>query len=223
MNEILEWAEERPIFNLNDLERKSGLDREYLRLKLHRLVKKGNLKRVERGKYTVHEDPMIYATHIETPSFFSYWTALRYYNLTSQEPTHLHVVTRKNRKDIGKITFHSTRRIFGYRRRKYRDFQVFIADKERLLLDCLSKSIVPVEELEELVKEVDSETVTEYTKKFENKALCKRVGYVLEKFGKEIEELQKLIDHNYTPLDLTKPREGGKNSRWKVVVNADVG
>lgn len=222
MNKIKSWAEDRPLFTLNDVERISGLDREYLRVKLHRMVEKKELKRVERGKYTVHEDPLIYATHIETPSFFSYWTALRYYNLTTQEPSRLQVMTRKNRKNLAKIEFHSSTRIFGYRKHQYKGFEIFVADKERLLLDCLSRKIVPVDELTELLEEVDGEKMIGYTKKFENKALSKRVGYLLEEFGENMEQLQEFIDHNYTVLDLSKPEEGEKNPRWKVLVNADV-
>lgn len=219
---ILEWAEERPLFTLNDLERKFAYDRKYLRLKLHRMVEKNDLIRVERGKYTAHVDPMIYATYIETPSFFSYWTALRYYNLTTQQPSRLHIVTRKNRGDLENIKFHSSKNIFGYEKKIYRDFHIFVADKERLLLDCLSKSTVPVEELEELVGEIDKAKIIEYCKKLQSKALSKRTGFLLEKTGREMEELRKQIDHNYVALDLSKPGDGGRNPRWKILVNADV-
>lgn len=222
MSEITDWAEEIPLFSLNDLERRFGHDREYLRLKLHRMVERGDLTRIERGKYTVHDDPMIYATHIETPSFFSYWTALRHYNLTTQQPSRLHVVTRKNRGDFENIKFHSTKNIFGYEKKIYRDFHIFMADKERVLLDCLSKSTVPVEELKEVAREADREKVIKYCEKSRNKALSKRAGFLLEETGKEMDELQEYVDHNYTTLDLSKPRDGKKDTRWKVVVNANV-
>lgn len=222
MLEILEWAGKRPLFTLNDLERKFAYDRKYLRLKLHRMVEKNDLIRVKRGKYTVHDDPMIYATYIETPSFFSYWTALRYYNLTTQQPSRLHVVTGKNRGGLKDIKFHSSKSIFGYEKKIYRDFQIFVADKERLLLDCLSKDTVPVEELTELTREVDKTKIIKYCEKLQSKALSKRAGFLLEKTGREMKKLQEQIGHNYVPLDLSKPRGGERNSRWKIVVNADV-
>ncbi|PTD93892.1 hypothetical protein C9439_05375 [archaeon SCG-AAA382B04] len=222
MADIFEWAEERPLFTLNDLERRFNHDRKYLRLKLHRMVERDKLIRVERGKYTVHDDPMIYATYIETPSFFSYWTALRYYNLTTQQPTRLHVVTRKNRKDIESIIFHSSKNIFGYGKKRYQNFQVFIAEEEKLLLDCLNGKTVPVEELKGLVKKVDKKKIVEYCSKFDSRALCKRAGFLLERAGKDVDKLQNQVNHNYTPLDLSKPREGEKNSRWKILVNSDV-
>ncbi len=219
---ILKWAQGRPLFALNDLERKFGHDRNYLRLKLHRMVEKNDLVRVERGKYTVHNDPMIYATYIETPSFFSYWTALRYYDLTNQPPSRFHVVTRKNRGDLENTKFHSSKKIFGYEKKVYRDFYIFMADKERLLLDCLGKSTVPVEELKDLARETDKTKIIAYCQKFRSISLVKRVGYLLENAGKQMEELQNLIDHNYVPLDLSKPQQGERNSRWKIVVNTDV-
>jgi predicted transcriptional regulator of viral defense system len=203
------------------VEREFGHERKYLRLMLHRMVERGDLVRVERGKFTVHEDPMVYATHIETPSFFSYWTALRYYNLTSQQPFKLHVVARKNRDDLDGIKFHSTAKIFGYQRRPYRDLYIFVADRERLLLDCLAKSTVPVEELAELAREIDCERMTRYCEEFGNRSLAKRAGYLLEREGKKAEKLHGMIDHNYVPIDLSKPVEGRKNTRWKIVVNTD--
>ncbi len=222
MIDILSWAQERPLFTPNDLERRFGLDRGYLRLKLHRMVGRGDLIRVERGKYTVHRDPMIFATYIETPSFFSYWTALRYYNLTTQQPSRLQVVTRKDRPNLEGIEFYSSSRIFGYGRRHYRDHHIFVADKERLLLDCLGVGIVPVEELAELVREADAARVMLYCKEFQSRALAKRAGYLMEQAGKPMEGLRGQVDHNYVPLDLSKPAEGKRSPRWKIVVNADV-
>ncbi len=222
MVDIVSWAQKRPLFTLNDVERFLGRTREYIRLKLHRLTDRGEIFRVERGKYTVYRDPMIYASYIETPSFFSYWTALRYYNLTTQQPSRLHLVTRKNREDLENIQFHSSTSIFGYRKRLYQDFQVFVADRERLFLDCLSKGTVPVEELVDLIQEIDKERIIEYCRFFGKNSVVKRVGYLLEIEGKQMGKLIDLIDPNYVPLDLSKPQQGEKNVRWKIVVNTDV-
>ncbi len=219
--DLLSWAQTRPIFTLNEAERALGQKRAYIRLKLHRLAKRGQLIRIERGKYTAQDDTMIYASYIETPSFFSYWTALRYYDLTDQQPTRLHVVTRRNRTDLQGIKFHSTQSMFGYRRRPYRGFQIFVADKERLLLDCLSKATVPIEELQELAQEIDEAKTIQYCEEFGYSSLAKRAGYLLERAGKKTGPLLELIDHNYTPLDLSKPERGERNRRWKIVVNSD--
>ena len=228
MNEIIRWAEERPLFRFKEAEREFDYGKEYLKVKLHRLAKKNELKRIEKGKYTVHEDPMIYASHIETPSFLSLWTALRYYNLTTQQPTKVHIITSKEKKDLDNIKFHSTKKSFGYSKKIYKGFQIFVADKERLLLDCLKYRTVPTDELDELIKEVEPGKTIEYTLNLENKALNKRVGYLLEKktdtskkTGEKLEELHQSIDRNYTVLDLSKPNKGEKNSRWRIKVNTD--
>lgn len=224
MNKITRWAEKRPLFTFKDAERAFDYGKDYLKVKLHRLVKKEELKRVEKGKYTVHEDPLIYGSYIETPSFFSFWTALRYYNLTTQEPTKLHIVTGRTRKNVKNIRFHSTKKIFGYRKKMYRGFPIFMADKERLLLDCLRKRIVPVEELDELIEKVEPKKAVDYSLKLGVKTVNKRVGYLLE--GKVSEKtLEKLLDNtdrNYTALDLSKPEKGENDSKWKVKVNTDV-
>lgn len=226
MNEITKWAEERPLFTFKDAERNFEHDKKYLKVKLHRLVEKNKLKRIEKGKYTVHQDPVIYASHIETPSFLSLWTALRYYNLTTQQPTKIQVVTSRSKKDLENIEFHSTKKIFGYKKKMYKGFPVFIADKERLLIDCLRYRTVPVDELQELLGEIDPEKTIGYTLNLKSKALNKRIGYLLEEkrpgeTEEKLEELHQDIDRNYTPLDLSKPSEGRKNSKWRIKVNTN--
>lgn len=62
MDTLLEWAADRPLFTLNDAERHLEVTRASLREKLSRMTRRGELRRIERGKYTVHEDPLIYAT-----------------------------------------------------------------------------------------------------------------------------------------------------------------
>lgn len=225
---ITEWAEEKPLFTFKDAERAFEYNKDYLKVKLHRLVKRKELKRIEKGKYTVHNDPMIYGTYIETPSFFSLWTALKYYNLTTQEPVKKQVITRKTRKNLEKINFYSTKKIFGYRKKIYKGFPVFIADKERLLLDCLRCRNVPVEELKELIKEINIDKTIKYASKLGNKAVKKRTGYLIqkkknttEKTSEKLEKLRKDIDKNYTPLDLSKPNKGEKDSKWRIKVNTD--
>lgn len=223
MADLLRWADERPLFTVNEAERATGMNRASLREKLSRLTGRGALTRVERGKYTVHDDPMIYATYVATPSFISLWSGLRFYDLTTQQPTRVQVIVPVNRSDLPDVDFHSSSQLFGFGRQRYDRLEVFVADRERLLLDCLSRKQVPVTDLVDLVDAVDVETAVDYADRFGRKAVKKRLGYLFEELrGIRIEALD-VADRNYPALDLTRPAEGETDSRWRIVVNADVG
>lgn len=71
MDELLAWAEDHPLFTVNEAERATGMRRASLREKLSRMARRGELRRIERGQYTVQEDPMSYATYVELPSYLS--------------------------------------------------------------------------------------------------------------------------------------------------------
>lgn len=221
MGELLNWAEETPLFNLNQAERITGLERNSLRVKLSRLVKKGKLQRIEKGKYTVHKDSFIYASHIQRPSYISLWSGLDYFGLTTQEPTKTQVICSNNRKDLEDIEFYQSREISGFRKERYRGFEVFVAEKERLLIDCLRYGNIPVDELEALIEEIDIEKSIEYLNGFGSNPVSKRAGYLIQKVRGDILEELKQEDSNYPLLDLTRPEDGEIDSEWRLKVNND--
>lgn len=222
MADLLRWAGECPLFTVNEAQRATGMQRASLNEKLSRLTARGELTRVERGKYTVHDDPMIFATYVETPSFISLWSGLRFYDLTTQQPTRVQVIVPVNRQDLPDVDFHSSTQLFGFGRERYDGFEIFVADRERLLLDCLSRKQVPVTDLVDLVDAVDVETAVDYAERFGRTAVKKRLGYLFEAVrGTYVEKLD-VDDRNYPALDLSRPAEGNTNSQWRIVVNADV-
>lgn len=222
MTDLRDWAADQPLFGLNEAQRATGMKRPTLRETLSRAVKRGSLIRVERGKYTAHADPMIYASHIETPSYLSLWSGLRYYDVTTQQPARVQVITARNRKDLASVEFFRSRTLFGFGKRRYADFEIFVADPERLLLDCLARKAVPVEELSDLVEIVDIDTSVEYAAQLGTASVKKRLGYLLEAVrGESIQALQ-VDDRNYPRLDLTRPANGETDSKWRLEVNTNV-
>lgn len=222
MTDLVEWAAERPLFTVNEAQRASEMNRASLREKLSRLARRGDLHRIERGKYTVHDDPTIYATYVETPSYLSLWSGLRYYDLTTQQPTKIQVIAATNRTDLPDVEFYTASEMFGFGRERYAGFAVFVAHEERLLIDCLARPQVPVSELDGLVRAVDPERVTDYANRFGRKAVTKRVGYLIERIqGVTVDELR-VQDRNYPVLDLARPANGDTDPTWRLRVNADV-
>lgn len=221
MVELIDWAADRPLFTVNEAERALGMERPSVREKLSRLARRGELRRIERGKYTVHDDPMIYATYVETPSYASLWSGLRFYDLTTQQPTRVQVVAATSRADLESVAFYYSSQMFGFRKRRYRGFDVFVADRERLLIDCLTRREVSVPDLVELIEAVDTERTVAYAERVDQNALKKRLGYLFERVRGETVEAFRVRDRNYPQLDLAGPDGGASNADWRLTVNVD--
>ncbi len=223
VRELVAWAGDRPVFTVNEVERGLGMERESLRVLLHRAVEQNAVRRIERGVYTVQDDVQVYATRIETPSYMSLWSGLRWYDLTTQLPGAVQVMVGRSRPDVDQVRFYRTQHMFGFTKEQYKGFDVFVAEPEKLLIDCVSRREVSVSALDELVRTVDIETVTAYCRETGVNAVCKRVGYLLEVVRDTVvEDLEQYVDHNTTKLDLSRPTAGRRHERWNVVVNADV-
>lgn len=131
------------------------------------------------------------------------------------------MITADSRPGVEHVEFYASKQLFGFGRRRYRTFEIFVADPERLLIDCVARDAVPVSALDELVATVDPDRAVEYAQRFDRKAVMKRVGYLLEtQRGVHREELR-VADRNYPVLDRTGPSTGEKNARWRLTVNAN--
>lgn len=109
----------------------------------------------------------------------------------------------------------------GFCQARYEGFDVFVAEEERLLLDCLARKQVPGMELRDLVSAVDGETAAEYADRFGQNSVKKRSGYLLEVVRGETVDALRIGDRNYPRLDLSRPDTGETNERWRIKVNTD--
>jgi len=117
----------------------------YTKQIIHRWKKSRKIYEIERGKYTTHDDPFLIASRIVWPSYISLWSALRYHNLTEQIPHSVWVVTTRTRKKTAlhflntEIYFTVTKPayLFGYDKIEREGLDIFIADREKTIIDCL--------------------------------------------------------------------------------------
>lgn len=218
---LLKKLERFPLFTENDVAKITNKNHQYVRTLLYRLNKREIIYRIEKGKYTIYEDPLIFASYIITPSYLSLWTALRYYNMTQQQPTSFFVVCPLKRKNIPgkKISFTTTKHLFGYKKERYSDFDIFIADPEKTIIDSLLFK-VPIEDVDIALETegLNFERLSKYAKKTGNKSLIKRLGYLLEKKLNDSYGL-KALDNNYILLNYLGKNKGKKDKKWKLIVN----
>lgn len=197
----------------------------YPSISITRWLKHDKIKKIEKGKYTLHENPLIYATTLCSPSYCSLRSALSYYQLTNQIPIKIQVMTKKQKKSILEIDFITTPYMFGYKKEHIEGFDVFIAEKEKLLIDCVlypKEGIMP-NELQELLKEdLDLEKIADYLLRINNLNLIKRVGYLLEKNDKHIYSYfkKKLSEStNYPLLNPLLPKSKFTDAKWRLTIN----
>lgn len=220
---LLKKLQRFPLFTQNDIAKMINKNQKYVKTLLHRLNEQGFIKRIERGKYTVHDDSLIFASHIVIPSYFSLWTALRYYNMTQQQPRRFFLMCPIKRRSIKlndlEIVFSSTKHIFGYRKERYNDFDIFMAEPEKAIIDSLLFKI-PIEDVDIALdyEEINFQKLSEYAKKTKNTSLIKRLGYLLE-IKKRNSYGLKALDSNYILLDYSGKRKGRKNKKWKIIIN----
>jgi len=229
--ELLEYLKNYPVFNNTILKNRLNKSSEYTALFIHRLKKKGFIYQIEKNKYTTYTYPFLIASRIVWPSYISCWSALKYHNLTEQIPHDIAVIATIDKKDIvfnnTKIKFIKTKpkNFFGYEKTKYSDFEIFIADIEKSIIDSALLKKVSFSELNEIIsnniKKIKINRFLNYLKRIGSKSLIKRFGYVFEILGKDCyRKLKKYVDATYIPLDYSKKSDGKKNDRWRLVINA---
>lgn len=197
---------------------------------LNRMVKKGLLVRLEKGKYIPENDLKekdIYeiASHIIVPSYISLWSGLHIYGYTTQVPITIYMITAAQKNPIDlmdrNVRFVKSSHFFGYERMG----DIIIAEKEKLFLDCLEYPHYSggVTEIMSAMKkaDIDTDLMIDYAKRMNIMSLNSRLGYLLETMGigGPIDELRESISGVYIPLDPSSNENGEKNKRWMIMDN----
>jgi len=229
--QVLKKLEKSPTFSVTAAASIIGKDSAYAKVYLNRLKKRGLVQKLQRNVYTVHQDPLIIASRITWPSYISLWAAIRYYNLTEQLPTVISVLTTstKSRKAIffanTKIVFRRIRPsyFFGFSKIRIGDFDVFMAEPEKAVIDAVLLKEISVSEIYSILKEnlgaLSVKRIQEYVLRTRNKALAKRFGWMLESLGHKAGRLKAMTYKTPIPLDYARPALGKKDAAWGVIVN----
>lgn len=229
---LLKELEGYAVFSNKTVRELTNKGKDYTKLLIYRLKKQGLIKEIEKNKYTLQNDLLVIASSIVWPCYLSFWTALRYHNLTEQLPQNIFVITTRAKKsreivlDNNKIFFIKVKPkyFFGFKKEQYGDFIIFIAEKEKALIDSALFKKISFSELSSIIKqhldEISSELFVDYLKKIKNKALVKRFGLLFDNLGMDFHnQLKRFINATYIPLDYGVVKRGKKNKKWKVIEN----
>ena len=230
--QIVKKLQEYPTFNIDTFANIINNNKIYAKMHLNRLKNRDIVKRIQRNVYTVQEDPLIIASRIIWPSYISLWAAFRYHNLTEQIPNKISVITTrsKSRENIQMmntaIIFEKIRPswFFGFSKIKIQDFEVFMAEPEKALIDAVLLKKISTAEiyslLRENIKNISTKKLVDCILRTKNNALSKRFGWMLESLECNCaKKLEKQTYKTMIPLDIARPITGLKDKKWGVIVN----
>lgn len=222
--------------------------------RLARLAEKGWLERLERGKYMIvpleagpdrqwGEDSYVLATYLVDPAAISYWSAVRYWNLTEQVPRVTYVQTtadlREHRKKVLGIRFRFVKllenKFFGLKREHVGSQRIAVTNREKTVLDGLDRLDLTggihevVKGLRKHTEELDWNRVDDYLPRLGSGAVVKRLGFLVEALdlgvpdqSARLARWNEMITSGISKLDPSTRRQDGRIvTRWRIRVNVN--
>ncbi len=188
-NEIIEMFKEngKRVFNLAEYATIANKSNKYSSLIL---AKNKNVKRIEGGKfYIIGANIYEIASNIIYPSYVSLFSALRYYNLTTQIFNTIFILSPKSHKTIEvegyKIKFIKIAKdkAFGYVNRN----GIFIASIEKAIVDCVYFNLPEEYTKRALIeaKNIDYKKLFSYAYLMKSKVLLLRLSKMIKEEDEE--------------------------------------
>ena len=241
----------RAVFSIEDAQKISGKSYPATQQALLRLTKAGWLVKLGAGKYAIvlpsaggeavaEANRLVIARELvgEALYYISHDSALEVHNMLTRPVTNVTISTPRRLKSRTVLNvsyrFVTTKPedMWGY------DLvwvsseqQVQVSDLERTILDGLARPDLCAGVSEVVTgllirkDDLDWKKMVEYSKRLQNQAVAKRLGYLLEFYDLGTPEiltsLQELIGSSYALLDPLLPEEGHYLARWRLRLNID--
>lgn len=236
---------------LEGLRQRAGVSAGFARKIAHDLVKKGWLQRVGRGRYLLNPsrhgpdaipdtDPLRFGSRIVSPYYFGFATAAELLGLLPQASRVYYIVTPKRGNaqwahpaEFRRVTVEPSR-FFGFERIERRGESIRVSDRERTVLDCLSRPEFSgglggaVKVLESAARTLDWSRLDRYLQRLRSRSLTLRLAYLVESFVRVnlppaawLERIRARPGEPYVPLGAPKEfgRRGVHDPRWHVIRN----
>ena len=185
-------------------------------------------------QYTEHE--FVIASHIVSPYYIAYWSALSFHGLTEQTPFTVFVATTKRVKnrEILNVRYRfvclSESKFFGFVAAAIGPYRVNISDFEKTIADALDhpEHCGGIGEVAKCLwnarEKISLDRIVSYAERMGNRAIVKRLGYLVESLSLSADErilsrMRKSLSAGMSLLDPSMPMKGGYATRWKLMLN----
>lgn len=183
LTKVRELFKKSPVVNISSLKKILGKKENYVYLLLNNMIKKGEIFRITRGKYSRFEDPSL-AVYCFKPAYLGLQDAFSIHGLWEQETNTIILTTKTVREGIREMMGSNVllRRLprelfFGVEYKQYGDFYVPVSDIEKTFLDLVHfsqpldkketanlRKIIDVKKLQKYLHNYDKETKEEVKK-----------------------------------------------------------
>lgn len=237
-------------FKADELVDMLDIDIHRIRRLLAHLTKSGWLSRIRPGLYTTvsldveypaswQEDPWIIANKTFSPSYIGGWSACEHWGLTDQIFKETVVISSQSKRrqhiTIQGIPFYVKTvrqdRLFGTEVVWRKKTRILVSDPSKTIVDILSDPKIGggIRHIFGILKAYlkhdrrDDIKLIEYANRFENKAVFKRLGYLLEQTTQNdsslINKCNEAISPGISLLDPSAPPKGKFVTRWNLRIN----
>ena len=186
IQKIREFFKKPHLVNISSLKKFLGQRRnDYIYLIINNLLKKGEIKRITKGYYTIHDDSSL-AVFCFKPSYLGLQDALSIYELWEQETIPIIITSRNVRQGIRKVFGANVliRRInkkylFGFNYEKQGDFYFPYSDIEKTLIDLIYfRQPLDKEIKKNIIEKLDKRKLEIYLKKYPQKFRSKILSFL---------------------------------------------
>jgi predicted transcriptional regulator of viral defense system len=239
------------VFSIADAQKVSGKNYQATLQSLYRLVNAGWLVSTGSGIYAIVSpeagseaipaaNRLVIGRELvgDAPYYFSYDTALSLHNFITRPVPDVKISTPRRlqtRKVLNvkyNFIYARSENIWGTELTWASEGErIVVSDPERTIIDSLARPDLSggVSEVATALQigaaKFDWEKLISYGKRFDNQAVMKRLGFLLELLDlttqENIENLNAMITQSYALLDPYLPDDGDYFSRWKVRINID--
>lgn len=182
LDRIEELFEKSVVVSLSDIERiiKDKKDTEYAKQIVNHLVKKGKIKRLTQGWYTVNNEVGIGVLCFK-PAYLGLESALSYYNLWEQETTPVIITSNLIRPGIRKcmeknilIRRSSKKYMFGYELKEDAGYYLPYSDIEKTFIDFIVfREKLSSEVIKEFKHRIEAKKLERYLRKYPKRVKIK--------------------------------------------------
>ena len=176
IDKIRNFFKKSAVVNINSLKNfisdQKG-NKEYVYLLINKMIKKGEIKRITKGYYSLHEDPVL-AVFCFKPSYIGLQNALSIHNLWEQETNPVVITTRRIRQGCRSVFGSNViiRRIlpkyfFGVENIQEGNFFIPVSDIEKTFIDMIYfKQTIDKELFGHFKERIDEKRLKNYLEKY---------------------------------------------------------
>ncbi len=146
INDIRSFFKKNIVVDINSLKKfiqsRKG-NEEYIHQLVRDMLKKGEIKRITKGYYTIYDDPVL-SVFCFKPSYLGLQSALGIHNLWEQETIPIILTVKKIRQGIRKVNENNImihrilpKYFFGFEYVKDGDFYIPVSDLEKTFIDLI--------------------------------------------------------------------------------------